>query len=137
MWSLRYIFWVVPSFLLAGCASPTLMYRPEVLRTETATPRPMTMLYDPPAVAQANAYYDYYAPAASYSYGNPYARRPARSVTGYYDGAEVIQYRLDYYDRQGGGHGYHRGYRGRHGHHGNHSRIRRTFRYTLYGRQLR
>lgn len=58
MVKLRYIFWAMPLFF-AGCANErvvVLQYRAEYFQQETSTPRPPGAVFDPPYLADTNAF---------------------------------------------------------------------------------
>jgi hypothetical protein len=59
MTRLWYIFWAMPLFF-AGCANHAndyvLQYRPEFLIQETATARPPSAIFDPPYLADTDAF---------------------------------------------------------------------------------
>jgi hypothetical protein len=59
MVKLWYIFWAMPLFF-AGCANHddviVLQYRPEFFQQETSTPRPPSAVFDPPHLAESDAF---------------------------------------------------------------------------------
>ncbi len=126
---LAYIFWAVGLVWLVGCGpqEPEMVriYRPEVLRQETATPRPASLLFDAPELARV-------ALPESALGATVLNLRPTQVVIdGYQAGPEIIRYNLRYYDRHPDGrHGWRGGWR--HGGHG-HGYLHRSFRYEEYG----
>jgi hypothetical protein len=95
---LYYIFWVSALFLLGGCAAekPALRYSPAFLAEETATARPAGMVFDPPYLAESDAFGESRVAGVNLN-----TRRTFESTAGYTEGGEFVSYRLYYRDQQG------------------------------------
>ncbi|NQU76894.1 MAG: hypothetical protein HQ546_11335 [Planctomycetes bacterium] len=105
-----------------------LTYRPEFLQQETATPRPAGMVFDPPSLAQTNAFGRSEVAGVNLNSRVIFAFSP-----GYVDAGERIYYRLYYSDRQSSQGGT---FTGRGGSSGS-GNLQRVFRYDRMGVQLR
>jgi hypothetical protein len=92
---LAYIFWAAALFLLGGCGQQTVrMYRPDVLRQETATVSPAGLVFSPPQLASYEGYGQDVVAGVNLNYRpTPYA------TNGWVDLGTGQYYRLRYYDR--------------------------------------
>ena len=130
---LCYIFWVIASCLLGGCAAGPkvlLVYNPDVLLDFGASGEPAG-LFGPEDLAAANIYgRDEIAGV------NLNRRAIVESSAGTVDYGRLIHYNLIYIDRQGG-HYTPRGF-GRFGGFGSniHRDVRRTFIYSSHGQAV-
>ncbi|MFW6146050.1 MAG: hypothetical protein ACOC7R_01805 [Planctomycetota bacterium] len=128
---LPYIFWVIASFLLSGCAGEgrvLLVYNPNTL-LDFERAREPAALFGPEALATANRYgRDEIAGV------NLNRRVVVESSAGYKDYGRLIHYQVYYVDRQAGHYSPH-GF----GHFGSniHRHLRRTFVYSSRGAAAR
>lgn len=93
---LWYLFWAVPIFVLGCCAPPQrLAYLPTAY-TEVAQQPPAPSLYDHGALARTQAM------GGSEIHGiNLNSRVEFKSSAGYYEGPDIVGYRVYQYDRYG------------------------------------